>query len=305
MSDALKATMKGFFALKNHADGIYGTALPALTLMRSTTSGMPNHVLYQPALCFVVQGAKQVMLGEDVLHYGENQALVVNVEMPGIGRVTRASTEVPYMAIHLAFDMDVLREVSALVPAPTKKQPERVAGMFVDTFDDALVDCMLRVVRLLDAPGHIPALYPLLMREIYYRMLTGPTGAWVGAMTLPDTHTRRIAEAIHQLRMDFTHAVRVEDLAATAGMSPSSFHQHFKAVTSVSPLQFQKNLRLLEARRLMVAEDAGVASAAYRVGYESASQFSREYTRMFGVAPKRDAEELRESFHRDGTALLV
>ncbi|KAF1005939.1 MAG: RCS-specific HTH-type transcriptional activator RclR [Luteibacter sp.] len=305
MSDALKAVMHGFFAQRDHTDGIHETALPDLALMRSTTSGMPNHVLYRPALCFVVQGAKQVMLGEDVLHYRENQALVVNVEMPGIGRVTRASAREPYMAIHLAFDMGLLREAQAMVPAPAKRQPERATGMFVDTFDDALVDCMLRLVRLLDTPAHIPALYPLLAREIFYRMLTGPTGAWVGAMVLPDTHTQRIAEAIHQLRTDFTRAVRVEDLAAVAGMSPSSFHQHFKAVTSVSPLQFQKNLRLLEARRLMVTEDAAVASAAYRVGYESASQFSREYTRMFGAAPKRDAEVLREAFRRDGTALLV
>lgn len=274
-------------------DGVFTTAIDALVLMRSTVAGMPNHMVYRPALCLVVQGAKQVITGDEVLHYDERQALVVNVEMPGIGQINRASEATPYLAINLDFDVAVMREVMAQLDEPPRPRAGHDTGMFVGDIDDRVHDALFRVVRLLDTPRDIPVLYPLLMREVYYLLLTGTYGDRIAALALPDSHTQRIAEAIHHLRSDFSKPVRVEELAATAGMSPSSFHQHFKALTSLSPLQFQKNLRLLEAKRLMVAEDAGVASAAYRVGYESASQFSREYSRLFGVAPGRDASTMR------------
>ncbi|UPG84367.1 AraC family transcriptional regulator [Luteibacter aegosomatis] len=274
-------------------DGVYTSAIDGLLLMRSTVTGVPNHIIYRPALCLVVQGAKQVIAGDEVLHYDERQALVVNVEMPGIGQINRASEAVPYLAIHLDFDVAAMREVMAQIDAPPHPRTGPYAGMFVGDMDDRVCDALLRLVNLLDTPRDIPVLQPLLMREIYYLMLTGAYGDRIAALALPDTHTQRIAEAIRHLRNDVSRPVRVDELAALAGMSPSSFHQHFKALTSQSPVQFHKNLRLLEAKRLMVAEDAGVASAAYRVGYESASQFSREYSRLFGVAPGRDASAMR------------
>lgn len=274
-------------------EGVYATAIDGLLLMRSTVTGVPNHIIYRPALCLVVQGAKQVIAGDEILHYDERQALVVNVEMPGIGQINRASAAMPYLAIHLDFDVAVMRDVMAQIDAPPRPRTGPHAGMFVGDMDDRVCDALLRLVNLLDTPRDIPVLHPLLMREIYYLMLTGAHGDRIAALALPDSQTQRIAQAIRRLRSDVSRPIRVDELAALAGMSPSSFHQHFKALTSLSPVQFHKNLRLLEAKRLMVAEDAGVASAAYRVGYESASQFSREYSRLFGVAPGRDASAMR------------
>jgi AraC-like DNA-binding protein len=250
-------------------------------------------MVYKPALCVVVQGAKQLMLNDRVIDYAEMQALIISIELPASGRVIQASAENPYVAISLEFDVGMMREVMERLDTPPKPTGSARLGIFVEDLSQPLADCLVRLTGLLATPRAIPVLYPAIMREICFWMLTGPNGGEVCKLVLPDSQTRRIADAIHLLRDNFTEPVRIEQLAAAARMSPSSFHQHFKTLTSMTPLQYQKQMRLLEARRLMVAGSANVENAAYQVGYESASQFSREYTRMFGAPPKRDVVEMR------------
>ncbi len=273
--------------------GFHATAIDGLLLLRSDHETAPHRVLYQPAICLNVQGAKQVLLADSVLDYAAGQYLVVSVDLPIAGRVTRAGPGEPFLAMLLDIDVDLLREVMEQLPALPSQRGDPGAGVLVGEFSQPMIDCALRLMRLLETPQAIPVLHPAILRELYYWLLTGPEGAVFRHLALPDSHTRRIGRAIQLMRQEFAATVRVEQLAALASMSLSSFHQHFKAITSMSPLQFQKQLRLLEARRLMMAEADSAAHVAHRVGYESASQFSREYARMFGAPPRRDVTELR------------
>ena len=293
MSSPLARALSQFIDTHGGGEGVLATPVAGLTLFRATDTVSPSHTLYKPCLCVVAQGAKQVAFGKEVLAYDEQQCLIVSIDMPVVGRVTRASPEVPYLAMALQIDTQTLRQVMAELDDPPRPREDVITGIFVQTMAEPLSDCFLRLVRMLETPGATAALYPAIMREICYWLLTGPHGAEVCKLTLPGSHTLRIAGAINHLRDNFTRPVRVEELAQTVGMSASSFHEHFKALTSMTPLQYQKQLRLLEARRLMLTDGANVSSAAYQVGYESASQFSREYARMFGAAPKRDATELK------------
>lgn len=293
MSNALKDAVRCYFTTKGDGDGLYPTDIEGLTLMRSTTEVLPHPIVYRPALCVVVQGAKQVMFGDRLFDYEEMQCLVISIALPAFGRVTRASAETPLLAFHLDFDMGILRDVMGALEAPPAPSGEAGFGVFVDNLSDPLADCLTRLIRLLETPKAIPILYQAIMREICFWLLSGPHGAEICKLALPNSHTQRIARAIYLLREQFSKPIRVEQLAAAAGMSASSFHQHFKTLTAMTPLQYQKQLRLLEARRLLIDGGANVAHAAYHVGYESASQFSREYARMFGQPPKRDAAELR------------
>ncbi|NEI73300.1 helix-turn-helix domain-containing protein [Rhizobium lusitanum] len=294
MSSALKDAITQFIDAGDGGDnGLFPTGIDGLHIMRSTELKMPHARVYRPALCVIVQGAKQLMLNEKVIDYAEMQALIISIELPASGRVIEASEEKPYMAISLEFDVGMMREVMEQLDTPPKPTGSARLGIFVEDLSQQLADCLVRLTRLLATPGAIPVLYPAIMREICFWLLTGPNGGEVCKLVLPDGQTRRIADAIRLLRDNFAEPVRIEQLAAVARMSPSSFHQHFKTLTSMTPLQYQKQMRLLEARRLMVAGHANVETAAYRVGYESASQFSREYARMFGTPPKRDVTEMR------------
>ena len=293
MSSPLARALSQFIDTHGGGEGVLATSVESLALFRATDTISPSHSLYKPCLCVVAQGAKQVSFGKEVLDYDEQQCLIVSIDVPVVGRVTRASPEVPYLAMALQLDVQTLRQIMAELDNPPRPREEVMAGIFVESMAEPLTDCFLRLVRMLETPGATAALYPAIMREICYWLLTGPHGAEVCKLTLPGSHTLRIVGAINHLRDNFTRPVRVEELARAAGMSASSFHQHFKALTSMSPLQYQKQLRLLEARRLMLSDGANVSSAAYRVGYESASQFSREYARKFGAAPKRDAAGLK------------
>jgi len=266
----------------------YKTAIAGLTILHSNHEKRPNHLIFQPALCITVQGAKSAMFGAQRFEYGAGQALVVSVEMPGFGTVLDASPSEPFLGIILEFDLTILREVVDEMEEPPAASPKVSKGVCVADFDGPLADCALRMVRLLDIPKAIPMLYPAIMREVCYWLLTGPQGGDVVKMTLANSHTQRVVTAIHTLRDRFAEPVRIEELASIAQMSPSAFHRQFKAITSMTPLQYQKQLRLLEARRLMVSEAANVETAAFQVGYESPSQFSREYSRMFAMSPRRD-----------------
>jgi AraC-like DNA-binding protein len=272
----------------------YITAIEGLTTLRSDHEKRPNHLIFKPALCIVVQGAKWAIFGDKRLDYGAGQALVVNVEMPALGTVAEASPSEPYLGVILEFDLAVMREVMAELEAPPKPRDPMGRGVFVTDFDGPLADCTLRMVRLLDTPKAIPMLYPAIMREICYWLLTGPHGGEVVKMVLANSQEQRIIKAIHTLRDRFAEPIRIGDLASIARLSPSAFHRQFKAMTSMTPLQYQKQLRLLEARRLMACNAGNVEEAAFQVGYESPSQFSREYSRMFGRSPRRDVAALRE-----------
>ncbi|GGE85457.1 AraC family transcriptional regulator [Sphingomonas prati] len=247
-----------------------------------------SHFVYQPSLCITLQGAKEILVGDETLRYGPMQCLIVSMDIPAHGRIVAASQDEPFVGIAIGFDVVMMREVLQELDSPPAPSASAGRSVFVANVDGPLADCVMRMVRLTDTPKAIPILYPAVMREFYYWLLSGPNGAELCKQAMPDSHLERVARAIHLLRNNFAQTLRVEQLAEVAHMSASSFHQHFKAMTSMTPLQFQKQLRLLEARRLMTADAINVAEAAYQVGYESASQFSREYSRQFGVAPKRD-----------------
>jgi AraC-like DNA-binding protein len=257
-------------------------------IMRSFQEIMPIRRLYRPSLCVVIQGAKQILFGDTTLDYRVMECLVVSIELPASGRMIGATLAEPFLGMTIEFDVAMLREVQQQLQHQPVPEPVPGPCVFVGQVEEPLTDCIVRLARLAHTPEAVPILYNSAMREICYWLLTGPYGGEMRKLALPESNTERVARAIHLLHENFSQTLRVEQLAEAASMSTSSFHQHFKAMTSMTPVQFQKQLRLLEARRLMVADAANVAEAAYQVGYESASQFSREYTRAFGVAPKRD-----------------
>ena len=271
------------------------TAIDGVAILRSDHEKRPNHLIFKPALCITVQGAKWTTFGDQRFEYRAGQALVVSVEMPAFGRVTEASPDKPYLGIVIEFDLAMMREVLEGLDTPPVVGSDLDHGVFVIDVAGPLADCTLRIVRLLDTPRAIPMLYPAIMREICYWLLAGPQGVEVARLTLANSHAQRVISAIHVLRDRFAEPVRIDELAAIAQLGPSAFHRQFKALTSMTPLQYQKQLRLLEARRLMVSDPINVEAAAFQVGYESPSQFSREYSRMFGTPPRRNVASLRSA----------
>jgi len=239
----------------------------------------------------VAQGRKQVMLGREIYRYGPFEYLAVSVDLPTIGTVTEAAADRPYLCLKIDID---LKQLSELVLSTERAFSESAQGLFVGRLDEQTKESVLRLARLLDAPDDIPVLAPMMMREVCYRVLRSSYGNAVAQIVLKGSNLQRIASAIRRIRSDLSRPIKVKELAEIAGMSLSSFHAHFKSVTAMSPLQFQKHLRLMEARRIMLSAGADAANAAYRVGYESPSQFSREYARMFGNPPARDISLLRQ-----------
>lgn len=273
-------------------NGAHATAIDPLVFMRECDPSTAMHVVSEPLLAIVVQGKKEVMLNEETYQYGVAQYLVVSVDLPLSGCVVEATPDRPYLGFKLKLDPAQLCDIIAQTHPSINKQ-ESVRGWFISDADPLLMDCAIRLTHLLDTPQDIPFLAPMIIREIYYRLLVGEQGEAVRQIATSGSNMQRIAELIKQIKADFTKPLRVEDLAEQANMSASSFHRHFKAVTSMSPLQYQKQLRLLSARQMLLAEDTDATYTAYQVGYESTSQFSREYSRMFGAPPIRDVERLR------------
>jgi AraC-like DNA-binding protein len=253
----------------------------------ATTKLMPS--LYEPLLCLVLQGAKQVMIGDRVLRYDPANYFVATVELPAAGRIVEATAAKPYIAVSMKLNRDCLASLISDMPAASEGQ---TAGFAVSAVSPDLLDAWVRLLSLLDAPDDVPVLAPMHEREVLYRLLKGPQGGVLRQIARADSRLSQVRQAIVWIRSHFDETLRLELLAEQAGMSPASFHRHFKAATAMSPLQYQKVLRLQEARRLLIL-DADAARAGYSVGYESASQFSREYARMFGAPPGRDAERLR------------
>ena len=267
----------------------YRTQINGLIILRSTDDKPPAQFITKPSICVVAQGSKSTSFGGHRFEYRAGQALIVGLEVPSVGRITGGSEDEPFLGASIELDRAILREVLEGLKTPPQPTPERGQAIFVTAFDEALEDCVVRLIRLLDRPEAIATLAPMVLREMCYWLLAGPNGPEIARLTLGQGYSSRIVRAIQVLRDRFMEPVRVEDLAATAQMSVSAFHRHFKTLTLMTPLQYQKQLRLLEARRIMVSEAAKVETAAFAVGYESPSQFSREYARAFGRPPKRDS----------------
>jgi AraC-like DNA-binding protein len=270
-------------------DGFHQTSIDKLQFARESCIASTLAAVGTPMLAIVVQGKKAALLGEEAYYYGAAQYLILSVDLPISGFITEATPAQPYLGFKLDLDPRQLGEIiTAQTSIIASKKETSVKGFFVSTADALLLDCALRLTKLLDTPQDIPMLAPMIVQEIYYRLLMGEQCEAVRQIATSGSNMQRIAQVIQHIKTDFTKPLRVENLADLAKMSPSSFHHHFKQVTSMSPLNYQKQLRLLEARRLMLVENSTAANAADRVGYESPSQFSREYARMFGAPPIRD-----------------
>ena len=275
-------------------DGIL-EVFPGLLLGRSSKPTEPLHSVFKPAFCVIAQGSKQVLLGEDVFRYDPGHYLISTVDLPIISQVVEASKERPYFSFRLNLDASLVVSVMMESDIETKKGDASVKAMDVSSIDANMLDAVVRLARLLDTPDEIQVLAPLIIREIVYRLLRGDQGARLSHLLASAGDTRRISKAIGRLREHFDEPLKIENIARELGMSVSGFHHHFKSVTAMSPLQFQKQIRLQEARRLMLGEDLDAASAAVRVGYEDPSYFSREYKKLFGAPPQRDIARLRGS----------
>lgn len=262
------------------------TGLPGLTIVRSARPTALEGVLYQPLFCLVLQGSKETFLGEARVGFAAGESLVVSLDLPSRSRIVEASPARPYLALAIALDLDLLRD---LVNTLGDAVPEAAAqALATGPVDAALVDAMARLVDLVDRPVEQRVLLPLVLREIHFRLLLARHGAMLRRLARRDSHASRIGRALDRLRRDFAAPLRVSELAEAAAMSVSSFHEHFRAITATTPLQYQKDLRLLEARRRLTAGDLSVSGAAFAVGYESPTQFSREYARKFGTSPSTD-----------------
>ncbi|MFI5014108.1 MAG: AraC family transcriptional regulator N-terminal domain-containing protein [Hyphomicrobiales bacterium] len=272
--------------------GRSATAIPRLTLLRSEVTTVPMGTVYQPVLCVIAQGRKRLMLGGQVFEYDAAKYLIVSIDLPVTGGVCEASPEAPYLSLSLALDAATLADL-LLAMAPGAAEAALRPGLAVTAVTGDLLDPILRLLRLLDRPADIAMLAPLAEREILYRLLLGEQGALLRQIALADSRLSRISRAIAWIRGNFAAPFRIEAVAEIAGMSPSSFHRHFKAVTTMSPLQYQKQIRLQEARRLLLARASDTAGIGFSVGYDSPSQFSREYSRFFGSPPARDLARLR------------
>jgi AraC-like DNA-binding protein len=266
------------------------TAIPRLSInmMRETTEPQPG--LFEPMVCLILQGAKEVMIADRKLRYDPASYFVASMEVPASGCIVQASADSPYVGLALSLNREAL---AALLPdAPAQRSEAAHATFGVSPVTLPLLDAWSRLVRLLDTPAEIPVLAPLFEREILYRLLQGPQGQMLRQIALADSRLSQVRRAIAWIRDHYDQPMRIETLVEVAGMSSASFHRHFKAATAMSPLQFQKTLRLQQARLLLIAnQDA--SQAGFAVGYESASQFSREYARLFGAPPMRDAARLR------------
>jgi AraC-like DNA-binding protein len=273
-----------------------GTVQPlkGLYLSRVSLPLQPLHGVLEPSLCVVAQGSKEVLLGESRYRYDPAHYLLASVELPTISRVLEASREGPYLSLRLELPPTLVGSVMVEAGHSSPPRHADVRAIDVSPLDVNLLDAVVRLVRLLDSPAEAQILMPLITREIIYRLLAGEQGARLRHLATLGGYTPDIARAVERLREDFDQPLRIEQIAQELGMSVSGFHHHFKAVTAMSPLQFQKRLRLQEARRLMLGEDLEAASAASRVGYYDASHFNREYKSLFGVPPMRDIQRLRE-----------
>lgn len=286
------AALTRYTTLRSHSGGWYRTEIEALHVFRADRPSGLIHEVYdvpEPAVCVVLQGAKQAAVGDAVFTYEPGGYFAVGVGVPIAGRVTRASPEAPYLAVHVRLDVDLLLEVAQDAGVPAGRTDGTTGlGAVVAPLGGRAAEALGRLVGLLETPEAARALYPAVTRELYYWLFAGPGGDQFHRIVFPSGYAGQVAAAVRQMRTAFPSPVRVTGLAEAVGMSVSSFYVHFKALTGMAPLQYYKQLRLLEARRLLTTEGASASGAASAVGYESPSQFGREYRRLFSTSPARD-----------------
>lgn len=276
-----------------HVDGtgIYPTALPRVALIRADAPSTPTPAVYEASLCLIAQGSKRVSIGDRSVVYDAAHYLLVSVDLPLVGHVIDASPDRPYLCCKIDLDPAMLADLMVTEGGAVPRTDLPVMGVYPG--DPDLIDAACRLVGLLDRPETIGALAPLIEREILYRLLTGQHGPMLRHVATAGSHLNQISRAIATIRRRFDAPIRIDEVAAEAGMSASSLHAHFKAITRLTPLEYQKQLRLQEARRLMLVGGATASTAGFAVGYESPSQFSREYRRLFGAPPRSDIERLQ------------
>ena len=291
--DALREAMVDCIGRRTVGNTDSPTPIASLSFFRREMPMPPTICLVAAGIVLVVQGEKQMLVGGEAYPYDIHRFLITSLDLPANSRIVSASPEKPCLGLVLKLDLRIMAELIAQggLPLPTARANDRSVG--IGTVTPVLLEPFKRLLDLLDEPDTIPVLAPLIEREIHYRLLKSDQAARLWQIASVGSQGHRVAKAIDWLKVNYTAALRIEDLAAHVQMSPSSLHQHFRQLTAMSPLQYQKWLRLNEARRLMLNEDSDAASAAFEVGYESPTQFSREYTRHFGAPPKRDIEGLR------------
>jgi AraC-like DNA-binding protein len=276
-------------------DGSFELRIPGIYVARaSRTNTELVHAVAKPSMCIIAQGAKSVMLGQEVYEYDASRMLIFSVDLPVTGQVTRASHSVPYLSFKLELDPHKVAELVLKVYPNGLHRIQEKRAVYTVQANAGIIDAVIRLMKLMTQPGDAELLAPLVIDEILIRLLRSPIGARVAQIGLAESCVHGVMKAVSWLRENFSEPMKVEDLAELANMSASSFHQHFKSATSMSPLQYQKVLRLQEARRLMLSKVMDAGSASWQVGYQSPSQFSREYGRFFGSAPARDISRLRE-----------
>ncbi len=280
-------------ARRTEHDNAVETAIPGLSLFRYAAPSEPVSYMHEPSICLIAQGAKRVFLGEEEYVYDENHFLITSVGLPIVAQIIQASPDKPYLGIVLKLDLRELAQLMVDSSLPVARLQQSGRGMTVGRLSVPLLNAFERLIDLLGGPSDIPVLAPLIQREILYRLLMSDQGPRLRQIATAGSHSHQIARALDWLRANFRRPLRVDELASSAGMSTSTFHHHFRTMTAMSPLQYQKWIRLHEARRLMLTEHQDATSAAFQVGYESPSQFSREYSRLFGAPPLRDIKKLQ------------
>ncbi len=273
--------------------GRHPTAVEGLTIVRRDEVNQPENCFHQPLVGVIVQGFKRSIIGSEEYRYGENQCLVAGVDMPSVSYITAASPKQPFLGLSLSLDKYLITQLAAEIPPSSRPGNGSYKGISIAEVDPDVLDAFLRLAELLEKPEQIPVLAPLIIREIHYRLLVGPQGERLRMVNTLGTQSNQIAKSITWLRDNYKESLQVDELARTVNMATSTFHRHFREVTTLSPLQFQKRLRLYEAQRLMLAENEDATIAALAVGYESSTQFNREYKRLFGEPPHRHVSQLK------------
>ena len=294
-ADTATSVLAGAIGAFAQTDGDYTTAISALTLHRRSAPTQPLHCIYALGLGVIAQGSKQVMFGGEVISYSPGRSMLTTIDMPVVSQVTQASLRKPFLGLLLTLDARQIVQLASELDLPPPSRERGFRTVSIERLDEALLDSIVRLVELLEEPALVSRLAPLIQQEITIRLLSGPYGPQLRQLVAAGSPSQQIAKSVAWLKQNFTQALRVDDLAERTHMSPSTFRQHFRAITGMSPLQFQKQLRLQEARQLMLNQSLDAGNAGGRVGYESASQFSREYSRLFGAPPQRDIVRLRLS----------
>jgi AraC-like DNA-binding protein len=290
MTDTLLKAVRHYAEAYADPAGVARTPIAGLTTIRATAPSDLDYAISRPLACLVLQGTKRVTMGNRAFTFRAGDSLLITADVPTVSQVTRASIAAPYFSLVLDLDPAVIADLAVEMRAVPIAEG---APVHHEPTDAEVTDAALRLMRLIERPASVPVLRTQLVREMHYWLLAGQHGAAIRRLGWPDGHVQRVARAVAVLRAEFAQPLRVAHLAAVAGMSPSAFHQRFRTVTSLSPLQFQKQLRLIEARRLMLSDGVTSSSAAFAVGYESVSQFTREYARMFGLPPVRETKAAR------------